>query len=1026
MNEPERAPIVSAQEMRSRLEALGLRPRDVSVASGPGAAPSSAPTGEPAPPTPFQRRCRERVVLLDYFSLDALRTTARKPPTPEAPSGPSLLGRVWRAIVGGTDDPGTTQDPTAPDPPELADLNGFVSRDCDLVMTRLGTGWRLRLPVRHETLGRLGVGGTLAVLSRPDAVAAAADDITHRMARRLLEGERDLSELSATELSGILRAVEWLTPLGLDLPAEPAVRVALDLANVLEPLRALAGPVFVGRERELGILEDHLSQPDHPPVIPLAIHGPGGIGKSTLLAHYVLDHVGRGPGGGGVRPLLFSYLSFDRLELDAQYPLTLLSEAARQICLQAPELVRPLAQVVREIDEILGAQSALRNEAAHSRGSSTRDAGRYQADAAIVAERFAEAVGSIAGSPPLLLVLDTFEMAQRRSRSFLWQLDDALQRMQLRLPTLRVVVAGRAPVEELTVRNLPLEGLDDEQSMALLTRALGTHHVDRRFIELVVDRVSGNPLSLRLAADLIIREGSRALGSGRGRRRLLYDLRAEQVQGVLYRRILDHVDKRVRPLASPGLVVRRITSDVIREVLAEPCGLGPQTPGQAAALFELLRHEVALVTEARPGLLVHRADVRREMLPLLTADDPGRVRDIHERAIAYYEKRTEIDDQIEHLYHRLMLGQPTETLDAHWQHAAATFLEDAWDELPPEARVYLAGRLGREADPSDLAAADRTAWIRQATSQARSLLDSGQPGQALQILEARPLVPRDLAVTRLVVEALASQGRDPEALDEASRAIAEADERGMPLEFLQLNLLAGRVAEDEAARTFADLSTFTRARNHYLEAREAALDFGARAEAMTAGVGVLRVMRRSTALQRDVALAELHAQLVAEASSLTERDKAMHPGLLRELAAELGDELPELLADAARHVGVETEGESASQLPAEAQEALRHAATAAPQSAEPGELPPPVGSAPGGWTWSWGHDEDEPGSRDPSPAPPPSQHTATSSQAGQSVAEAVQSAPRDEKLKRSLRDYWRSEADRPSFDYDAEGEGKGS
>ena len=42
----------------------------------------------------------------------------------------------------------------------------------------------------------------------------------------------------------------------------------------------------------------------------------------------------------------------------------------------------------------------------------------------------------------------------------------------------------------------------------------------------------------------------------------------------------------------------------------------------------------------------------------LAAEDADRVRDIHERAIAYYEKRTGIDDQIEHLYHRLMLGQP--------------------------------------------------------------------------------------------------------------------------------------------------------------------------------------------------------------------------------------------------------------------------------------------------------------------------------------------------------------------------------
>jgi hypothetical protein len=38
----------------------------------------------------------------------------------------------------------------------------------------------------------------------------------------------------------------------------------------------------------------------------------------------------------------------------------------------------------------------------------------------------------------------------------------------------------------------------------------------------------------------------------------------------------------------------------------------------------------------------------------------------------------------------------------------------------------------------------------------------------------------------------------------------------------------------------------------------------------------------------------------------------MHPGLLRELAAELGSDMPRLLADASVHIGIETEGELAS------------------------------------------------------------------------------------------------------------------
>jgi hypothetical protein len=1001
MAEAKRAPAVSAEEVRARLAVLKQERA--------GAAPTSTSTQPAAPPlTDFQRRCRQLVVLIDYFTLESLRT----PSTPRERSRPSIVARIRHAVLGNAAKR-SSSDPLAgrADPAELAELDAFVTRDCDLVTTRLGTAWRLRLPVRHEALRELGVEGVLRELERPDSILAGADDVTHHMARRLLGGNRELGGLSATELSGILRAVEWLAPLGLDLPTEPAVRAALDLANVLAPLRAVAGPDFVGRERELELLEDHLYRPAVGDATSLAIHGPGGVGKSTLLARFVLEHVGQDAGRRREHPLLFCYLSFDRAELDPRFPLTLLGEAARQLSLQAPELGEPLAHVRLQIDELLMAQTALRNEAATLRGSSTRDVGRQQSDAAKVAGYFAEVVGSVTGSTPVLVVLDTFEMAQRRSRSFLRQLDEALLRMQQRLPALRVVVAGRAPVEELTVRNMPLEGLDESQSEALLLRALGGHKIDPSLIRLIVAQLSGNPLSLRLAADLMIKKGPHAIASGRGRRRLLYELRAEQVQGVLYRRILDHVDKQIRPLANPGLVVRQITPEVIRVVLADSCGLGHLTPEEAADLFELLRREVALVTEARPGVLVHRADVRREMLPLLEAEDADRVRDIHDRAVRFYEERSEIDDHVEHLYHRLMLGQSTETLDARWHEAAATFLEDAWEELPPESRVYLAGRLGREADPTDLAAADRTAWIRQATSQARALLDAGQPSQALHILHGRQLVPRDLAVTRLVVEALAAQNHEGDALAEARAAIQEADERGLGVEFVQLNLLAGRIAEDCAGGP-DESAVFEDARLLFQEARQSALDFGARIEAMTAGVAVLRIMRRSRVSKRQVMGSDLRSELLSEAATLTEREKAMHPGLLRDLAAELGDELPELLVDAARHVGVEAEGRSASQLPEAAQQSLRKAAT---RSLPPADLAPPP-------TYPMSPT---------SPAPPPTaappawtvphaELPVTSSEVGQTVAETLATSPGDDELKESLKGYWQSEADRPSFDYNEE------
>jgi hypothetical protein len=171
-------------------------------------------------------------------------------------------------------------------------------------------------------------------------------------------------------------------------------------------------------------------------------------------------------------------------------------------------------------------------------------------------------------------------------------------------------------------------------------------------------------------------------------------IRADEARGWVYRRILDHiVDPDVRQLAQLGLVVRRLTPDVILSILAGPAGVDVPDHERAQTLFERWSQEDQLLERLWDGSLAHRQDVRYAILPLLQRENPGQVRAVHSRAVAYYKARDDVPSRAEELYHRLCLGNSPRLLSQRWQDAVAPYLESALDELPIDSRVFLASRL---------------------------------------------------------------------------------------------------------------------------------------------------------------------------------------------------------------------------------------------------------------------------------------------------------------------------------------------
>ncbi|WP_030275128.1 hypothetical protein [Streptomyces sp. NRRL B-24484] len=649
--------------------------------------------------------------------------------------------------------------------------------------------WRLPEPLRRTTL---------AAMAGEDAYRHALDTNPDRpqgpvqlALTRYLTGsapppaEQDLEELLATA-----RVAEWLDGLVPGLPGPAEITDHLERRQLLEPLRRLVGTHFGGRADILAELAEHTAGTDRRPML---IWGPGGIGKSTVLARFILDGEHR-----GTSPRLpFAFVDLDRFGMLPQEPLTLLLEAVRQLRIQHPGL-RPLAEfftgkwIARASTPDLHTLAAAHaDSAAAARGTPdhiTASARLLTApsEREELYHEFARLLTLALPAGPVLLAIDTFETAQYQGPEVLaelWRMFDLLAGAN---PAVRIVLSGRAPAG-LPARERRLPDFDRDAARAYLGALLGPA-ADPAGFDAVIDLVGGNPLSLRLAADLVRADGTAladltgADGSATRDR-----ITGEQLHGYLYRRVLDHIEDRdVRSLARPALVLRRLTPAVLRYVLAGPSGVPVPDDLRATELFELFAREVSLLSHAADGALEHRSDVRRQLLPLLRAEAPEQVAEIHEAAVLHYVQEDDLTARAEELYHRLSLGESAAELDRRWQPGVEALLTGSIDELPPGSQAYLASRSGRTLFSATLREVPAEEWERHAEVQVTRLLELDDPHGAAEVLDDRPArSERGARLLLLEARVRAALGEldSARALASAARSRAvEEQERGVQLE----------------------------------------------------------------------------------------------------------------------------------------------------------------------------------------------------------------------------------------------------
>jgi len=805
--------------------------------------------------------------------------------------------------------------------PDLSDVSALLMRYAEPI--RLGPAkgrWRLRDEVRRETLAHLGsredLRQALAANEGPagDPTQAAMVDLITSDEPPQLEGR------GLDGLIGLERAIDWLEPvLGITLPPRDILLSRIERHRLVEPIFRLVENGFEGRQKELSTLRGYVGELPSLSVgetlsrwggrlrdafiqrPPMLIYGPGGVGKSTIIAKFILDHAEP----NNPRPLPFIHLDFDRSTLDPERTDTLVLEAVRQLRVQFPEISQGATGLEATTSERLVSEDVgqIANSSHFIRSTEVRD-------------ELGELVAELARrqSRNILLVIDTFEIVQRRGSTAVYNVLMLAAQLVRRTNRLRIVVSGRgSPRREdfdfteaaPTWRLLPLEGFDVESGRAYLEqrlRKLGNTTTSASTAARVVSLVRGNPLSLRLAAQVMAREGLAAVEDAVGVQILNAELAQEQIQGMLHARIVEHLeDDRLKAIADPGLAVRRITPAVIEQVLAIPCGLRLDQPNEANELFQLMAREVSLVEPAADGSLRHRADVRLVMLPLLRQRLHDKVKDIDRLAVKFWSGVSGDIAGAEEIYHRIWLNDTVETLESRWRPESSNYLGDVLDELneldgDPAVRIWLSEKLRRDLPQSLRERADQAAWERDAEQRARRLLTDGGAKQALTVLSERPRRLPESPVRLLEIETLQLLGADVDALKCVEEGLQSAREAISPSYVFSLLMAKARLLERRG-----DFASASSAASEASRLAQAMRDDGRQFES---DLTLLRLLRKLGQLGGQ-SYADLHAELAKALNSNSVRSKSLRPATLREAAAELGATQPSLLADALERVGLE-------------------------------------------------------------------------------------------------------------------------
>lgn len=671
---------------------------------------------------------------------------------------------------------------------EEADLQRLLL-ECNVSTDGITSRWSLRGSSRQQVLARMaaeptglarGVEGARTYLQRS---GESADEVTQTLIGIAVgkpPRQQDFAAMSKESLAASRAAIGWLQDIDSQFGFDAnGLLGAIELAELLEPFRFLTGfdpetgrDTFVGRQDELRQLRSFVDALRSQGLVEtvqrsgrrwvssdrrvLGFSGVGGIGKSTLLSKFILQHVAASDSPS----LRFAYLDFDRSTVSAVQPATLLLELVRQVGWQAPVVRQDLEALRGRIREEMERNRFTAEDGRRPRSPGQSASGSWP-EPALLAEpgppeeligpsllnSYLHEAGQIlargrADDRPLLLVLDTFEEAQALGDQAVRRVEEFVRACQDQLPRLRAVIVGRDEVADFFdgAERLVITEFKD---LASRTAFLEKRGLDKALAKTVAKQVGGRPLALLLVARLVKEQGLDSISvSLTDRFRGLFN--KYLIDGILYQRILQHIgDDDVKALAHPGLVLRRIDAEVLMQVVAPVLGMGEISAKRAAGIVSALRLQKDLVRSEIDGSVTHRPDVREQMLVLMGLEKPDLVKALHTAAADYYARRQTRPAQPEELerfrteeiYHRLSIGDSLDRMPELWFPRARLGLARSVDELQDVAgRGTLKVLLGRMPTPEELAALPGRV-LREYTTRALTVaLQLPDPDRALAVL----------------------------------------------------------------------------------------------------------------------------------------------------------------------------------------------------------------------------------------------------------------------------------------------------